>query len=46
MDVPSEEIDLWARELALFVADAEPPFGRADAVGQARAIEALYRSAA
>jgi predicted dehydrogenase len=43
--VPSEEIDLWARELELFVDDAEPPFGRADAVGQARAIEALYASA-
>jgi predicted dehydrogenase len=43
--VPSEEVDLWARELELFADEEEPPFGRADAVGQARAIEALYDSA-
>jgi hypothetical protein len=43
--VPSSEVDLWARELELFADEQEPPFGRADAVGQARALEALYESA-
>ena len=44
--VPADEVDLWARELELFADESPPPFGRADAVGQARALEALYRAAA
>jgi xylose dehydrogenase (NAD/NADP) len=44
-----EQEDPYRRQLANFVAaiqgDAEPLLGRDDAVGQARALEALYRAA-
>jgi D-xylose 1-dehydrogenase (NADP+, D-xylono-1,5-lactone-forming) len=48
-EVASEAADPYACELADFAAaargDAPPRFGAADALGQARAIEALYASA-
>jgi predicted dehydrogenase len=48
--VEAEAADPYACELEDFAAAVagrrEPPFGRADAVGQARTIEALYASAA
>jgi predicted dehydrogenase len=48
--VPVEAVNAYAREvddLSQAIRGGEPPrLGRADAVGQARTIEALYRSAA
>jgi D-xylose 1-dehydrogenase (NADP+, D-xylono-1,5-lactone-forming) len=48
-DVPVESANPYARELEDFAAAARGerahPFGRADAVGQARTIAALYRAA-
>jgi predicted dehydrogenase len=50
VDVPMELTDPYAREvedLSRAIANGTPPLlGRSDAVGQARALEALYRSAA
>jgi xylose dehydrogenase (NAD/NADP) len=48
-DVPVEPVNPYGRELedfsAAIRADGRPRLGRADAVGQARAIEALYEAA-